>query len=108
MGSRAVRVGFLAGRGVDQRTIAEKLGVAPETVFALLRNAGVSYAPERGLCANLRVNIEAYVLDLDAVGRKRKMSRDEICADLLRILLAGGERAIEEVLDRDGGHAERR
>ncbi len=97
-----IRIGYMAGRGVSIPHIAEKMGCSAVTIRNALREAGIEIDDVRGATCHVIVPIESFIEAIDAVGRKRRMSRDQIGCEILRIVFSAGFDGIEDVLDRAG------
>lgn len=95
-----VRIGFMAGRGISVPEIAAQLDLSPGKVRAVLGAARIDPSPIHGPSVHIIVPIAAFVPEIDAVGRRRKMSREEIACEILRVTFAGGEHAIEDIIER--------
>jgi transposase-like protein len=100
--SAPFRIGYMAGREISVREIAEQFGCSPALILNALRIAGITPAADRGPVLLVSVPMQQFVEAIDVVGRKMKMSRDQVAeATLLSILRAGPE-AIEDALIRGG------
>lgn len=97
-----IRIGYLAGREIPVREIAEQFGCSPALIRNALQLAGITPPVDRGPILLVSVPLQHHVEAIDAVGRKLKMSRDEVAeATLLSVLRAGAD-AIEDALARGG------
>lgn len=90
----------MAGARVPLSEIARQVGVEPGTLRAQLATAGIEPERDNGPCVYVNVPIAPFLHDIDSVGSARKMSRDEISREILRVIFSGGVPAIEDVLER--------
>lgn len=90
----------MAGARVPCHEIARQLGLEPRALRARLQAFGIEAENGIGAQINIVVPIESYLPDIDAVGSARKMSRDQIAAEILRIVFSAGADAIENVLEK--------
>lgn len=102
MTSEAIRIGYMAGREIPLPEIARQVNCSPALIRNALRLAGIKVNEDCGLSIIVSLPIEAFVLDIDAVGQRHKLSRDEIAKALLSTVFRGGESLIEEILERGG------
>ncbi len=102
--SDAIRIGFMAGRGISIEEIAAQFHTRPSLIKNALRVAGVDVSPSTGgPTVHLIVPIAAFIPEIDDVGRRRRMSREQIACEILRVVLAGGASEIEAVIERGEG-----
>ena len=100
MNSKIVRAAFMTGARVPLFEIARHLDEDAATVRAWLVAHGIAPESARGPCVNVVMPVEAFLPDLDSVGAGRRMSRDQVAAEILRIVMSGGADCISEILDR--------
>ncbi|MBC6714750.1 hypothetical protein H9Q09_00940 [Aurantimonas sp. DM33-3] len=99
--TNAIRIGFMAGRGVSVEEIAAQFSTQPGLIRNALRVAGVEVPKSAGgPTIHLIVPIASFIPEIDDVGRRRKMSREEIACEILRVVMAGGAGDIEAIIDR--------
>ena len=96
------RIGYMAGREIPIREIAEQFGCSPALIRNALELAGIKPAADRGPVIFVTVPLAAVVEAVDAVGKKLKMSRDQVAEATLISILRAGPDAIEDVLIRGG------
>lgn len=101
---KPIRIGYMAGREIPVAEIAEQMNCAPALIRNALQLAGITPCLERGPVIVVSVPIANYLVSIDQVGRKLKMSRDQMAAAILATTFRGGPEAIEDVLIR-GGYA---
>lgn len=101
-----IRIGYMAGRHVPVTEIAEQMNCAPALIRNALKLAGIEPCVDRGPVIMVSVPIANYLVSIDEVGRKLKMSRDEIAAAILTTTFRGGPESIEDVLARGGFEGE--
>jgi hypothetical protein len=92
----------MAGREIPVREIAEHFNCAPTLIFNALRIAGITPAADRGPVIFVSVPVQQVVEAIDEVGRKLKMSRDQVAEAVLISILRAGPDAIEDTLIRGG------
>jgi hypothetical protein len=102
MTSEAIRIGYMAGREIPLAEIARQVNCSPALIRNALRLAGIKVTEECGTTVMVSLPIEPFVLDIDAVGQRHKLSREDIAKALLGTVFRGGEQFIEEVLERGG------
>jgi hypothetical protein len=100
--SAPFRIGYMAGREIPIREIAEQFNCAPGLILNALRIAGITPAVDRGPIVLISVPIQSVIASLDEVGRKMKMSRDQVAECVLIAILRAGPDAIEDMLVRGG------
>jgi hypothetical protein len=92
----------MAGREIPLREIAEQFGCPPALIRNALGLAGITPAPDRGPILLVSVPLQHFVESIDEVGRKLKMSRDQVAEFALISVLRAGPEAIEDALVRGG------
>lgn len=97
-----IRIGFMAGREIPVSEIAEQMNCAPALVRNALQLAGITPSVDRGPVVVVSVPIANYLVWIDEVGRKLKMSRDQVAAAVLTSTFRAGPEVIEDVLVRGG------
>lgn len=97
-----IRIGYMAGREIPVNEIAEKMNCPPALIRNALQLAGITPCADRGPVIVVSVPIANYLASIDEVGRKLKMSRDEIAQAILSTTFRAGPEAIEDVLTRGG------
>lgn len=98
----SMRIGYLAGRGIGIGEIASQMNCEVSTIRDALRSEGIEIPANHGPSIHVVVPIASFIHAIDTVGRSRRMSRDEIGCEILRIILSGGESSICRVLDKAG------
>lgn len=102
MSSDAIRIGYMAGREIPLAEIARQVDCSPALIRNALMLAGISVPQDCGPAIIVSVPVGPFIPDIDAVGQRHRMSRDQIAKALLGSVFRGGERFIEEVLERGG------
>lgn len=102
MSTQIARIGYLAGREIPIDEIARQTGARPEQVSRILRGAGIAWRAFGGPVVILSVPIEPFVEEIDAIGRRFKMSREQILSAVVASALAEGHERIEDMLERSG------
>lgn len=97
-----IRIGYMAGREVPVAEIAEKMNCAPALIRNALKLAGIEPCVDRGPVIVVSVPVANYLVSIDEVGRKLKMSRDQVAAAVLTSTFRAGPEVIEDVLVRGG------
>lgn len=97
-----IRIGYMAGREIPVGEIAAQFNCSPALIRNALQMAGITPAIDRGPVVIVSVPIASFIESIDAVGRKLKMSRDQVANATLLSVLRGGQGAIERIL-KEGG-----
>ena len=100
MTAKIVKAAYMAGARVPLFEIAQQLGEDAGTVRAWLIAHGIVPEKACGPSVHVVVPLNPFLPDLDDVGADRRMSREEIAAEILRVILGGGADCISETLDR--------
>ena len=97
-----IRIGYMAGREISVNEIAEQMNCAPALIRNALQLAGITPCMDRGPVIVVSVPVANYLVSIDAVGKKLKMSRDQVASAILTATFRAGPEAIEDVLIRGG------
>lgn len=97
-----IRIGYMAGREISVREIAEQFGCSPALIRNALQLARITPPIDRGPILLVSVPLNHHVEVIDAVGRKLRMSRDQVAEATLISILRAGPEAIEDALTRGG------
>lgn len=102
MSTQIARIGYLAGREIPVEEIARQTGAHPRQVSRILNGAGIVSRAYKGPVVILSVPIEAFIEDIDSVGRRFKMSREQILSAVIAAMLTEGQDKIADILERSG------
>lgn len=102
MSTQIARIGYLAGREIPLHEIARQTGAHPKQVSRILKGAGIAFRAYKGPVVILSVPVDAFIEDIDAVGRKFKLSREQVVSAVITATLAEGHDRIEDILERSG------
>lgn len=103
MNARCTRIGYLAGRELPVHEISRQVDCHHAQITAILKSAGIAVPAGNGPVLIVSVPISGIIEAIDAVGRKLKMSREDIAAKVLLAKLSS-EEEITDILER-AGHA---
>jgi hypothetical protein len=91
-----IRIGYMAGREVPVHEIAAQVDCSPALIRNALVLAGVTPPADIGPYVLLSIPISEFVLDIDEVGKRFRISREHVIRSLvMRALRAGPERMID-------------